>query len=202
MFRNYLSYLLQEEGGRSSNPKDSAVRCAPYPGAVHTNKGVTFCTFKAYAANLGITPVTHARFLSLSNADAAKFLFMYYQDVGGVLLPDWLGLSLTEVAWGSGREVAAKTLQRALNALGNTLVVDGVIGPLTRQAVSNADKKALFDAFWEERDRWLRGLDDWQTFGKNWSARMARFIKKFAPAGGAALLMLTVAAAVLWIKSR
>lgn len=202
LFRDYLAYLLKEEGGKSSNTRDSAAQCAPYSGAVHTNKGVTFCTFKAYAANLGVLPVTYDRFLKLTDADAARFLYLYYEGAGGPQLPDWLGISMTEVGWASGPEVAVKTLQRALNSLGNTLQVDGKLGPLTRQAVYGTDRVKLFEAFWKERDRWLRSLEDWKIFGDNWSARMARFIKRFPPAGGAALLLLTVAAAFLWINSR
>lgn len=201
LFRDYLSYLLKEEGGKSSNTRDSAAQCAPYTGAVHTNKGVTFCTFRTYAGTLNVLPVTYEHFLNLTDAEAAKFLYLYYQGAGGDQLPDWLGISMTEVAWGSGPEIAVKTLQRALNALGASLRVDGVLGPLTRHAVNITDRRALFQAFWKERDRWLRSLDDWKIFGENWSSRMARFIKRFPPVGGAALLLLTVTAAFLWINS-
>ena len=201
LFRDYLSYLLKEEGGKSSNVRDSAAQCAPYSGAVHTNKGVTFCTFKAFAARLGVLPVTYDRFLKLTDGDAAKFLYLYYEGAGGNQLPDWLGISMTEVAWGSGPEIAVKTLQRALNALGNNLTVDGKLGTLTRQAVYTTDRRKLFEEFWKERERWLKSLDDWKIFGDNWSRRISRFIKRFPPAGGAALLLLTGAASFLWINS-
>lgn len=202
LFRDYLTYLLAREGGKSSNQQDNAAGCAPQPGGVHTNKGVTYCTFKAYAQGLGVVPVTYEHFLKLTDAEAAKFLYLYYQGAGGPKLPDWLGISMTEVAWGSGPEVAVKTLQRALNSLGNHLVVDGDLGPLTLQGVARTDGRSLFNAFWKERLRWLKTLDDWQYYGKNWSDRITIFMKKFAPVGGAAVLLLTLTAAYLWISSR
>lgn len=203
LFRDYLDFLLKEEGGKSSNPKDSAVRCAPYLGAVHTNKGVTYCTFKTYAAQLLVLPVTYDHFLKLTNAEAARFLYLYYEGVGGPQLPDRLALALTEVGWGSGPETAKKTLQRALNNLGNHLVVDGNLGPLTLAAVARVNSTMLYDEFWKEREKWLRSLDDWAVFGPgNWLPRIKRFIARFPPAGGAALLLLTVAAIGLWITRR
>lgn len=203
LFRDYLAFLLKEEGGKSANPKDSAVKCAPYLGAVHTNKGVTYCTFKAYAEQLGILPVTYDRFLALTNVDAAKFLYLYYEGIGGPQLPDRIALALLEVGWGSGPEIAVKTLQRALNNLGNHLIVDGQLGPLTLAAVRRTNSTMLYEEFWREREKWLRSLDDWATFGpSNWLPRIKRFIARFPPAGGAALLLLTVAAIGLWITGK
>lgn len=203
LFRQYLDFLLKEEGGKSANPKDSAASCAPYVGGVHTNKGVTYCTFKAYAAQVGVLPVTYDRFLKLTNSDAARFLYLYYEGVGGPQLPDRLGLALTEVGWGSAPETAIKTLQRALNNLGNNLVVDGDLGPLTLAAVKRVNGELLYNEFWKEREKWLRSLKDWPVFGPgNWLPRIKRFIAKFPPAGGAALLLLTVAAFGLWITRR
>ena len=56
---DFTRHILRWEGKTSSDPRDTASSC--YPGGIHTNKGVTFCTFKALAGKLGITPVTHNR---------------------------------------------------------------------------------------------------------------------------------------------
>lgn len=205
LFKEYTQFLLRWEGGKSSNRRDTAASCAPTAGGVHTNKGVTYCTFRDLAGSLGISPVTYERFLALTDADVSKFLYKYYQAVRGADLPDKLAISMTEVAWGSGAGQAIKTLQRALNSLGNNLAIDGGFGDLTLKAVKRADPAKLYKAFWEERERWIRNLaadPAYSSFGEGWLARIGDFLKRFPPAGGAAVLVLTLAALGLWISNR
>lgn len=199
LFEKYLIFLLDEEGGKSKNPEDSAVRCAPWSGAYHTNKGVTYCTFQELAGQLGISPVNYDRFLALTDQEAAKFLYQYYLEVSGPNLPDILALSLTEAGWGSGPKRAVIHLQNALNNLGANpkLVVDGIIGPKTLAAVKSANLGKLYNAFWQERLRYIHYLissPDYDQFATTWLNRISRFMKLFPAPGGWGLVVLILAA--------
>lgn len=204
-FKQYTTYLLKQEGKTSKDPQDSAVSCAPFPGAVHTNKGVTFCTFKQSAAALGMTPVTYERFLKLSDTDVSRFLYQFYKAVRGKDLPDPLALSLTEVGWMSGPDRAIKTLQIALNKLGNTLSIDGDFGPLTLAAVKRSNLQDLYSEFWKERERFLLNLSAdpaYDQYRTNWINRLRLFISTFPPIAAAGVAGILIIGAVFWIISR
>ncbi len=206
-FKKYVVFLLGVEGKTSKNPDDSAVSCAPFAGAYHTNKGVTYCTFKDKAASLNVLPVTYDRFLALTDYDVSKFVYLYYTYVRGQDLPDPIALSLTEVAYGSGPSVAVKTLQRALNDLkvSPAVAVDGAIGALTIAAVKKVPVKPLYDAFWNERRSWILQLVQdprYAMFKNNWISRINAFVKQFAPTGTAAIVLLTAAVVALWITKK
>jgi lysozyme family protein len=203
-FRQYVTFLLRWEGKTSKDPQDSASSCAPFAGAYHTNKGVTYCTFKEIAAALGVVPVTYERFLALSDSDVSKFVYEYYRSVRGQDLPDIMAISLTEVAWGSGSVRAIKTLQGALNRLGNTLTVDGVLGSQTLAAVKRANVNKLYDEFWKVRKEWLLELTknpDYDQYRTNWITRVADFMKHFPPTQSAALVIVA-ALLLLWVSKK
>jgi hypothetical protein len=100
LWKDYIKHVLLWEGGKSSDLSDSAVKCVT-PGMIHTNKGVTFCTYKSMAAKFGLDP-SHAAFLNLTDDNAAKFLFDFYKLVRGNELPDIVAIYHTENGWGSG----------------------------------------------------------------------------------------------------
>jgi lysozyme family protein len=112
----YTAHILRWEGKTSSDPRDTAANC--YPGGVHTNKGITFCTFKTLAPKLGISPVTHDRFLKLTDQEVGLFIYEYYKSVKGPELPDSVAVAMTEAAWGSGASRAFTHLRDALRDLG------------------------------------------------------------------------------------
>lgn len=68
----------------------------------------------------------------------------------------------------------AKIVQRALNTLGNSLVVDGQIGPRTLGAAAKADSVQLVLAILEERQRFYRSLENYPRFGRGWERRILR----------------------------
>ena len=67
-FQQFVKHILSFEGGLSKDPRDTAVRYAPFPGAYHTNKGVTYAAFTALGPKLGITPISYERFLKLTKS--------------------------------------------------------------------------------------------------------------------------------------
>jgi len=49
---------------------------------------------------------------------------------------------------------------------------DGVIGPLTLEAVRKADPLKIVDDLYAYRMQFLRSLGTWSTFGRGWKARV------------------------------
>lgn len=182
IWQNYLSHILNFEGKTSKDPRDSASKCAPFVGAYHTNKGITYCTFKTFANVCGIKPVTYERFLKLSDADVSNFLYhIYYKDMQGRFIKDPIAFSLIEIAYGSGQATAARTLQKALNSIGIKARLTGRIDEETINLMKKAGIKTLFNALWQTRINYLKTLSVWDTYKNGWTARINSFIDKFKP---------------------
>ena len=113
-FQQFVKHILSFEGGLSKDPRDTAVRYAPFPGAYHTNKGVTYAAFTSLGPKIGVTPITYDHFVKLTDAEVGKFIYEYYKSINGDKLPGSVGLSVTEAAWGSGPVPAIKQLQNAV----------------------------------------------------------------------------------------
>ena len=174
---DYTKHILQWEGKTSKDPQDTASKCVK-AGQIHTNKGVTYCTFKSLADKLNITPNTYERFLNLTDEDTAKFIYSFYKNVGGQNFPDSLALALTESAWGSGTERAYKHLYDALKDLGQDAKTKA-------EAVINASKvpeKVLFDLYLTKRRQYLEFLGKSPKYSKyinGWLNRLKSFYTNF-----------------------
>lgn len=174
----YIEHVIGSEAGLSNDSRDPAAACNP--GLYHTNRGVTFCTFKAKAASLGITPVTYDRFLKLSTKDAAKFMYSYYTAVNGNKLPDTIALQVTEAAWGSGPGAANNLLIKSLNDIGVKVATTAQAYKLA----NTVDEKKLYDSITKRRYLWLDKLSNqpkYKIYKKGWLDRQKRFTNLFAP---------------------
>jgi len=192
-FKSYITHILQWEGGLSNDPNDTAVHCAPFPGAYHTNKGVTYCTFLANADTLGLVK-DYYTFIRLKDDDIGRFAYLFYLKSQGNRIPDPTSLALTEAAWGSGQERAVIHLQRALNHLGQNLIEDGVIGPKTIAAANVVNPEQLYSAYWAERKAFIKYLGSLPKYSKwinGWENRIASFLEKFpmGPAMGGIFIL-------------
>lgn len=179
-FKDFVSHILSFEGGLSKDERDTAVSCAPFKGAYHTNKGVTYCTFKSLAESLGI-PNTYDRFIKMTDDDTAKFIYHFYKESHGDLMPPSIGLSVTEASWGSGVSRAMKNLQQALFNLGklSSSDVDGGWGSDTQNAVKSVSEPILYSAFWKERQRFIDSLTaqpKYAMYKKGWQRRIDSFL--------------------------
>ena len=195
-FQQFVRHILSFEGGLSKDPRDTAVRYAPFPGAYHTNKGVTYAAFVALAPKLGITPVTYERFLKLSDQDVAKFIYQFYTSINGQKLPGAVGLSVAEAAWGSGPVVAIRQMQQALINLKKLPPgsADGKFGPQTLKAVQATKEKELYDAFWKVRRAFINSLTaqkSYAVYAKGWNRRIDSFLNDIKPVAITGLLLLT-----------
>jgi lysozyme family protein len=195
-FQQFVKHILSFEGGLSKDPRDTAVKYAPFPGAYHTNKGVTYAAFTALAPRLGITPVNYERFLKLSDQDVGKFIYEFYKSVNGDKLPGSVGLSVAEAAWGSGPVPAIKQLQQALINLKKLPAgsADGKFGPQTLAAVKATNEKDLYTAFWKVRRAFIDSLTaqkSYAVYAKGWNRRIDSFLNTIKPVALTGLLLLT-----------
>ena len=92
--------------------------------------------------------------------------------------PDQLARKMFDTAVNMGVWKAKRILQVALNNLGARLVIDGIIGPLTRTALRKADEQEIITAYCKEQELEYRDIAfrdrSQRVFLKGW-LRRARF---------------------------
>jgi lysozyme family protein len=195
-FQQFVKHILSFEGGLSKDPRDTAVKYAPFPGAYHTNKGVTYAAFTALGPRIGITPISYEKFVKLTDAEVAKFIYEFYKSVNGPQLPGTVGLSVAEAAWGSGPVPAIRQLQQALINLKKLPPgsADGKFGPQTLAAVKSTNEKTLYDEFWKVRRAFINSLTaqkSYAIYARGWNRRIDSFLNNIKPVAITGLLLLT-----------
>lgn len=170
---NYTRHVLLWEGKTSKDPDDiTAAKCVS-PGMIHTNKGVTYCTFKSMAAGLGISPVTHARFLKLSDEEVGRFIYEFYKKSKPELLPDTIAIAMTEARWLSG----SRSIEHLQKVLG--LPQTGILDSKTIAAANASDEEKLYHDYMTERSRYLNALSSKAKYKKwrnGWNNRLNAFM--------------------------
>jgi lysozyme family protein len=152
-----LTAIFAEEGGFADNPGD--------PGGA-TNMGITRVTLAAWRG----TPVSREDVMMLEKSEAARiYRERYWCAIGGDDVPDGLDLALFDDAVNSGPRTAIRDLQRALE-----VPQDGVIGPLTRDAIAARPMPEVIAALGAARLARLKGLSHFSLFGRGWSRRIQR----------------------------
>ena len=183
-FTKVIQHTMKFEGGLSRHASDSASlnTCpTPYKGKTgyHTNKGITYAVWKKKHGS-GMD----SHFFNMSNDEWLQFYMDYYDAVkGGRVKSDSTAFFLTQIAWGSGKKQAGLTVQRALNALGCNLVVDGIIGNQTIQAINTANERELFDKMITLRVEFFKKISTGKNsvFLKGWLRRLEEFRILFRP---------------------
>ena len=149
------SFILSWEGGFVNDPRD--------PGGA-TNKGITLATFRhVFGKDKTVndlkkitdsqwTTVFKKYFWDKYKADQIK------DDYVAFLLVDWL--------WGSGKYAITK-VQKLLG-----LKVDGIVGEKTIAKINSYNGKELFIQLWKLRESFIKGLNNYNTFGKGWLRRL------------------------------
>lgn len=179
----YTKHVLAFEGKTSNDPDDTAARFAPFDGAYHTNRGVTYKTYMRHAASLGLR-ADYRGFLALTDKDVSGFIAIFAKEADATLLPSTrLALAVTEAAWGSGAYRAQLHVQRAINRLrkaqGMPLIkADGDIGPATVKAANLLPEALLYGEFWVDRTAFIENLLLMPKFAK-WKNGWRRRIKSF-----------------------
>lgn len=110
--------------------------------------------------------------LTLERAKAI-YLRDFWGPAGCDALPDAMRLQVFDMAVNSGVRPAIKALQESV---GET--VDGVLGPLTLQAVQSTPATRLIARFNGARLALLADLPTWPSFGRGWARRIADNLKR------------------------
>lgn len=147
-FDECFEALLGHEGGYVNNPTD--------PGG-ETKFGISKRSYPA----LNIAELT---------IDRAKAIYLadYWGPAGCDSVPETLRFDLFDTAVNSGVRAAIRMLQEAV---GET--TDGILGPLTQQAVQSMPAPRLKARFNGVRLAFMTDLQTWPDFGRGWARRIA-----------------------------
>lgn len=159
--------LIEREGGYVNNPNDSG---GP------TNHGITQDTLEAWREKA--CTIEDVRALTKEEAFDI-YLSEYYFGPSIDSLPLGLQGHMLDISANSGPRQAVKLLQGALNTLGAGVKVDGVIGPMTREACNSLPLPNIHNALVETRKQFYRHLASSRpkdrVFLDGWLARAEAF---------------------------
>jgi lysozyme family protein len=167
-FDLFLPILLRFEGGYVDNPND--------PGG-ETNKGITMRTFATCShALLGIDP-TSANLRALTDAQAG---IIYRRNYWNPMQGDQFALQdLANIVcdfYVNAGTHATSLLQTVMNGLGANVVVDGVLGPGSVQALTSLDQSAVYQQYRQGRINYYQGLGTkYPMFLQGWLNRVNAF---------------------------
>lgn len=157
-FDSALQFVLGFEGGFSDHPRD--------PGG-RTNLGITQRTLDAARkAHPGWNLPADVAALRKPQA-ASIYREEYWDAVKGDFLPPGVALIVFDAAVNQGPARAKRWLQEAAG-----VVVDGVIGPKTLEAVDEASSLALIREIGALRALGYDKTGNMATFGKGWMRRL------------------------------
>lgn len=147
-FEELFDILINHEGGYVNDPND--------PGG-ETKFGIS----KNSYPNLDIKNLT---------LDAAKEIYRrdFWERFKIGEFPPTLRHDVFDFAVNSGGVTAIRQLQRILG-----IVADGVVGPLTLQAIANSDPMKLEKQYLGSRLQFMTKLRNWPNHGRGWASRIA-----------------------------
>ena len=150
-----LNFTFKYEGGYVNHPND--------PGGP-TNFGITQKVLAGWRKH----PVSATDVKYMPRGEAGDiYRANYWRAVRGDDLPAGVDLVVWDYGVNSGPTRAVKALQQALK-----IEADGFIGAATIDAAASADPDALVRAICAQRQKFVRGLGTYATFGKGWEARI------------------------------
>ena len=151
-----LRRLLAHEGGYTNHPSD--------PGGP-TNFGITIYDYRKY-----VKPNATAADVRAMTVGEAKLIYRkrYWDAQRCDELPAGVDYAVFDYGVNSGIGRSKKVLQRVVG-----VTADGVLGPLTMQAVAARDPAKIVTAICDERLAFLKRLKTWPVFGRGWARRVA-----------------------------
>lgn len=155
------------EGGYVDHPDD--------PGGA-TNMGITIHTMKALKLDLDNDGDIDKDDVRQVTKKVASNIYKknYWEPIEGDRAPSGLDAVLLDAAVNSGPRASIRWFQRA-----SGLNPDGILGPITRRAISNANPREAVVRTIEERLKSVRQFRGYDTFGKGWENRIEH-LKVFA----------------------
>lgn len=154
-FKTCLTFTLKYEGGYVDHPQD--------PGGA-TNLGITIGVLRNWRGEA----VTKSDVRALTVDEAGRiYRARYWDTVQGDKLPPGVDLAVWDYAVNSGPARVAKALQKIVG-----VPQDGVIGMDTISAVHKMKPRDVINALCDERQRFVRRLGTYKSFGKGWERRI------------------------------
>ena len=154
-FKECLDLVLKSEGGFVNHPSD--------PGGM-TNLGVTKRVWQEYTGH----EADEKEMRSLTPEKVAPLYEQkYWRPCYGEVLPRGLDFVVFSMGVNAGPGRSVKLLQQSIGC-----VPDGIIGPRTRELISNSNTATLIAKFSETRREYYRALKTFPTFGKGWLNRV------------------------------
>lgn len=151
-----LRETLKWEGGWSNHPKD--------PGGA-TMRGVIQRVYNGWRDQNGL-PRRSVRLIEEHELQAI-YRKNYWDMIRGSELPPGIDLAVLDFCVNSGPGQAVKSLQRVMG-----LARDGHLGAATMAAIHRHDPAQLVTKYMAERERFLRSLRTFPTFGRGWISRV------------------------------
>lgn len=186
-YRNIISFIKSKEGGLSSDPKDTAssnpAPCGNKDGyPIHTNKGITWSTFKGLASKGGYS-ASCDNFINMPDSVWLKVYKAGFWDAvkGDEIKNQAIANTFVEMAWGSGvvgatsllKEFFKKNYNKTFNNIGQ--IVD-FVNDLDRQGQTpelfeklydfRASKYATFKSASSHLKGWLNRLNAFYVLNK------------------------------------
>lgn len=152
-FDKAFETLIGHEGGYVNDPRD--------PGG-ETRYGISK---RAY-------PDVDIANLTLEQAKAI-YLRDYWQRARCDELPPAVAFQVFDTAVNSGIGQSIRFLQRAVG-----VADDGVVGPLTINAVKRLDAESIAARFNGQRLEFMTKLSTWDVFGRGWARRIAKNLQE------------------------
>ncbi len=158
--------ILAREGGFVNDPSD--------PGGA-TNHGVTIHTMRRLGLDLdGDSVVSEADVRILTREQARQIFIDHYFHAARLSdLPEVLHASVFDMQVNAGGN-AVRILQRLLGRMGFPVLIDGVVGPRTRDAAGRAAVAApahIADAYGIERRNYYYALADRRPASRKYARR-------------------------------
>ena len=163
-----LPIILNFEGGYVDDPTD--------PGG-ETNKGITMATFRQCShALLGLDP-TSDNLKALTDAQAGIiYKENYWKPVQGDLMTSQDLANIVCDFYVNAGTHASSLLQRVIQNMGATVVVDGCIGPATIQALAGLDADDVYRKYKAGRIAYYQQLGQkYPQFLRGWLHRVNSF---------------------------
>lgn len=152
-FDQAFEKLIGHEGGYVCNPAD--------PGG-ETKFGISRRSY----------PMEDIRNMTLERAKAL-YLRDYWGPAGCDAVPDGVKFDLFDTAVNSGITTAIRLLQGAAG-----VTQDGIVGPITLQALGSMPASRLVARFNGFRLAFMSCTPQWETFSRGWARRIASNLKE------------------------
>lgn len=162
-FDEALKFTLKWEGGVAHRSKEAD------PGGL-TNRGVTQATYNSYRKSRGLGDKSVIFMTDRELEDIYRK--NYWDKIYVEEMPERIAIAAFDFAVHSGPNRAVKYLQKLLG-----VNADGVIGPITKQALENCDEPETLKHYIQRREMFLRNLPNFKH-NPGWMNR-THDLKKF-----------------------